>query len=84
MVWVFFNEKRQETQGNIMVWMFFDGKKTGNSRKYNGLGVFEWEPKTLRAAKVANDVAARPQYQQQHQTLIFPWVPCLFYKKTRL
>ena len=43
MVWVFFNEKRQETQGNIMVWMFFDGKKTGNSRKYNGLGVFLME-----------------------------------------
>ena len=40
MVWVVFDEKNQETQGNIIVWLVFDEKKSGNTRKYNGFNVF--------------------------------------------
>ena len=31
MVWVVLDEKNQETQGNIMVWLVFDKKKTANT-----------------------------------------------------
>ena len=42
MVWVVFDEKSQETQGNIMVWLFFYRKKMGNTRTYDGLDDFVW------------------------------------------